>query len=88
MVVDNPGLELWIVLYLVGVGEAHTTAVDMLAELLDEQRDAGRVVAIARANDPVLRRLDRAHLLQPEGPLIAYPTINAAVRAFRNRPTE
>jgi hypothetical protein len=48
-----------------GVGEADTTALDMLADLLDEQQRAGRVVAIARANDRVVRRLERAGLVQP-----------------------
>ena len=88
LVEENPGEEEWLVLDFEGVGEADTTAVDMLVELLDEHRDAGRVVAVARANEPVLRRLERAELLHPEGPTIVYPTINAAVRAFERRPTD
>jgi len=86
LVEQNPGEEEWLVLDFEGVGEADTTAVDMLAELLDEHRRADRVVGIARANDPVLRRLGRAGLLQPDGPALVFPTINAAVRAFRKRP--
>jgi len=87
LVEENPGEEEWLVLDFEGVGEADTTAVDMLAELLDDHREAGRVVGIARANEPVLRRLGRAGLLQPDGPARVFPTINAAVRAFRKRPT-
>ena len=88
LVEENPGEEEWLVLDFEGVGEADTTAVDMLVELIDEHQGAGRVVAIARANDRVLRRLERAELLQPAGAAIVFPTINAAVRAFRTRPTE
>ena len=88
LVEENPGEEEWLVLDFEGVGEADTTAVDMLAELLDEHGKAGRVIAIARANNAVLRRLERAGLLQPEGAAVVFPTINAAVRAFRNRSTE
>ncbi len=88
LVEENPGEEEWLVLDFEGVGEADTTAVDMLVELLDEHQGAGRVVAIARANDRVLRRLERADLLQPTGAAVAFPTINAAVRAFESRPIE
>jgi high affinity sulfate transporter 1 len=88
LVEQNPGEEEWLVLDFEGVGEADTTAIDMLADLLDDQQRAGRVVAIARANDRVLRRLDRAGLVEPTGAAIVFPTINAAVRAFEHRPME
>jgi SulP family sulfate permease len=85
LVEENPGEEEWLVLDFEGVGEADTTAIDMLVELLDEQQRAGRVVAIARANDRVIRRLERAGLLEPAGPAVVFATINAAVRAFERR---
>jgi MFS superfamily sulfate permease-like transporter len=85
LVEENPGEEEWLVLDFEGVGEADTTAVDMLVELVAEQYGAGRVVALARANERVLQRLERADLLQPAGKVVVYPTINAAVRAFRSR---
>ena len=85
LVEENPGEEEWLVLDFEGVGEADTTAVDMLVELVAEQREAGRVIAVARANDRVLHRLARADLLQPAGSVVVYPTINAAVRAFQSR---
>ena len=88
LVEENPGDEEWLVLDFEGVGEADTTAVDMLIELLDEHGRQGRVIGIARANERVLRRLDRAGLLAPDGPAVVFATINAAVRAFRQRPTE
>ena len=82
LIETNPGEEEWLVLDFEGVGEADTTAIDMLVELLAEHERAGRVVAIARGNDRVLRRLERAHLLGPAGTALVFPTINAAVRAF------
>jgi SulP family sulfate permease len=88
LVEENPGEEEWLVLDFEGVGEADTTAVDMLVELLDEHEREGRVIGIARANDRVLRRLGRAGLIQPDGPAVVFPTINAAVRAFEQRPTD
>ena len=86
LVEENPGEEEWLVLDFEGVGEADTTAIDMLVELLAEHQGAGRVVAIARANERVLQRLERAELLEPTGSVVVYPTINSAVRAFRSRP--
>ena len=85
LVEENPGEEEWLVLDFEGVGEADTTAVDMLVELVSEHHGAGRVIAVARANDRVLRRLARADLIQPAGSVVVYPTINAAVRAFQSR---
>jgi high affinity sulfate transporter 1 len=82
LVEENPGEEEWLVLDFEGVGEADTTAIDMLVELVDEHRNAGRVVAVARANQRVLDRLGRAGLPEPAGAVLVFPTINAAVRAF------
>ncbi|MFP5487966.1 MAG: SulP family inorganic anion transporter [Acidimicrobiia bacterium] len=88
LVEENPGEEEWLVLDFEGVGEADTTAIDMLVELLDEHGQAGRVVAIARANDRVLHRLQRAGIVEPIGPALVFPTINSAVRAFQRRGTD
>jgi hypothetical protein len=40
---------------------------------------------LARANDQVLARLDRAGLLDPPGALRVFPTINSAVRGYRDQ---
>lgn len=81
---DNPGEEKWLVLDFEGVGALDATALDVLAEVA---AFAGalevRVVGVARANDRVIARLALADLLEPTGPLRAFPTINAAVRAYR-----
>jgi SulP family sulfate permease len=81
----QPGTERWLVLDMEGVGSIDATAVAALRRLIDEAgREQVEVVAIARANDHALDRLQRAGLLQPEGPLHVYATINAAVRGFHN----
>ena len=43
------------------------------------------VIGVARANDRVIERLARAGLLEPDGRLRNYATINAAVNAFHQR---
>ena len=85
-VVDNPGNEEWVVLDFEGIGALDATALDVLAELVARLAELDiEVVAVARANDKVLARLEWAELLEPSGPLRPYPTINSAVRAFRRR---
>jgi len=84
---ENAGREEWLVLDFEGIGALDVTAADALADLLEhlEEREV-EVVAVARAIGPVLGVLDRAGLLAPRGRLVPYPTINAAVRAYRDRP--
>jgi sulfate permease, SulP family len=85
---DNPGAEEWLVLDFEGIGSLDSTALDTLAELVDGLAAAGVTrVAVARPNHDVMTRLRRAGLLEPDGPLTAYATINSAVRAFRERST-
>jgi sulfate permease, SulP family len=80
---ENPGIERWVVLDLEGIGTIDTTAVMSLGELVDELRQRGvAVVAVARASHPAHDMLLRARMLEPEGPLREFMTINAAVRAF------
>lgn len=83
---DNPGREEWLVFDFEGVGALDSTAVDALTDLTERLHAQGVTeLSVARANDRVLALLDRAELLDPVGPIVAYPTINAAVRAFRER---
>lgn len=80
----NPGLEEWLVLDFEGIGALDASALDGLADLMEQLEATGvGQVAVARANEDVVRRLRRVELLEPEGPLRNYPTINAAVRDFR-----
>jgi len=83
---DNPGGEEWFVMDCEGIGELDASALDALRELFDVLTGQGvEVIAVARANERVLHRLQRAELVQPAGPLRVFPTINGAVRAFHAR---
>jgi high affinity sulfate transporter 1 len=85
--VDNPGDEDWVVLDFEGIGALDATALDVLADLVRALAGLGvSVVGVARTNETVLARLGRAGLLEPEGALRVFPTINGAVRAYRERP--
>ena len=82
----NPGSEEWLVLDFEGVGALDASALDGLADLVEQLGRTGiSQVAVARANESVVRRLRRVDLVEPAGALRVYPTINAAVRAFRGR---
>jgi MFS superfamily sulfate permease-like transporter len=80
---ESPGEEEWLVLDFEGIGALDATALDTLADLVDDV-DVD-VVAVARANDAVLDRLARAGLVEPAGRVRVFPTINGAVRAYRQR---
>lgn len=82
----NPGDEEWLVLDFEGIGSLDATALDTLATFVEQVATTGvEVVAVARANDVVVRRLRRVGLLEPDGPVRDFATINAAVRAYRAR---
>jgi len=81
---SQPGDERWLVLDFEGIGSIDATAVAALRRLVtDVHREGVEVIALARANHDALDRLGRAGLLQPTGTLVVVPTINAAVRGFR-----
>jgi sulfate permease, SulP family len=83
---ENPGAESWLVLDLEGVSDIDASAIDGLGELLEQLgRDGVQTVAVARANPHALARLTRAELLAPAGRLRVFPTINAAVAAYRTQ---
>jgi MFS superfamily sulfate permease-like transporter len=83
---ENPGAEEWLVLDFEGVGSLDATALDGLTELVESLGPRGVAqVAVARPNHDVMARLRAAGLLEPAGPVRAFPTINSAVRAFRER---
>ena len=85
MLEENPGEERWVVLDFEGVGSVDSTATEVLTGLVgDLHRYGVEVVGLSRANSQSLDRLRRAGLLEPSGPLRVFPTINGAVRAFRD----
>ena len=81
---NQPGSERWLVLDMEGVGSIDATAVAALRRLVEDVRREGvEVIAVSRANHVALDRLNRGQLLEPTGTITVFPTINAAVRAFR-----
>ncbi len=86
VLLDNPGEEEWLVLDFEGVGALDATALDVLVEVAASAEELGvRVLGVTRANDWVIARLALAELVEPAGPLRIFPTINAAVTAYRHR---
>ena len=82
MVTATPGLR-WIVLAAEPVTDVDTTAADMLEDL-DEWLNARDVSLIfAEMKDPVRRKIERYELTRTIDPQHFFPTIDAAVAAYR-----
>ncbi len=80
---QNPGTERHVILDFEGIGSLDSTATDHLIELHQELRAEGLEVAVARANAGVIDVMTRGGLFDGEDGPRDYPTINAAVSAFR-----
>jgi high affinity sulfate transporter 1 len=75
----------WIVIAAEPVTDVDTTAADMLFDLdrlLDEH---GQTLVFAELKDPVRRKLERYGLTEEIEPRHFFPTVGAAVEAFRAR---
>ncbi len=84
---DNPSDETHVILDFEGIGSVDSTAAERLEQIHEDLQRAGLTIAIARANTDVLEILERAGLVDQVGAHIFYPTINAAVSSFRQRPS-
>lgn len=83
---DNPGDEEWLVIDCEGIGSLDASAIDGIRDVTTRLATHGvAVIAVARANPDVLALLRRARLLEPDGTVRTYATINSAVQAFRTR---
>ncbi len=86
LVQGEANAKQWLIIDAEGIGALDASAIDMLGELLARLLSTGlTVIGIARANDLVIERLERAGLLEPDGRLRNFATITAAVRAFNER---
>ena len=73
----------WILIAAEPVTDVDTTASDVLTEL-DEELDAGGIsLVFAELKDPVRRKIERYGLTRTIDPRHFYPTIGAAITAFR-----
>jgi MFS superfamily sulfate permease-like transporter len=75
----------WIVIAAEPITDVDTTAADMLAELDEELNAAGTSLVFAELKEPVRSKLERYELIGPLDPDHFFPTIDAAVDAFRRK---
>jgi high affinity sulfate transporter 1 len=77
----------WIVIAAEPITDVDTTAADMLGDLDRELNAAGISLVFAELKEPVRAKLARYELIGPLDPEHFFPTLDAAVEAFR-RETE
>jgi len=75
----------WIVIAAEPITDVDTTAADMLADLDDQLNAAGTFLVFAELKDPVRAKLERYELIGPLDPRHFFPTLDAAVEAFRQQ---
>jgi high affinity sulfate transporter 1 len=73
----------WIVVAAEPITDVDTTAADMLEDLDEALNEAGIHLVFAEMKDPVRRKVERYELTRTIAPEHFYPTIDAAVEAFR-----
>ena len=73
----------WIVIAAEPVTDVDTTASDVLEDLDEELNDRGISLVFAELKDPVRRKIERYGLTRTIDPRHFFPTIGAAVEAFR-----
>jgi len=77
---------LWIVIAAEPVTDVDTTAADVLEDLDEALNDQGISLVFAELKDPVRRKIERYGLTRTINPDHFFPTVGAAVRAFREKP--
>ncbi len=75
----------WIVIAAEPITDVDTTAADMLAELDEQLNAAGTSLVFAELKHPVRAKLERYELIGPLDENHFYPTLEAAVEAFRHQ---
>jgi high affinity sulfate transporter 1 len=73
----------WILIAAEPVTDVDTTASDVLEDLDEELNDRGISLVFAELKDPVRRKIERYGLTRTIDPGHFYPTVEAAVAAFR-----
>jgi MFS superfamily sulfate permease-like transporter len=75
----------WIVIAAEPVTDVDTTAADMLGDLDEELNARGTSIVFAELKDPVRAKLERYELIGPLNPDHFFPTLDAALDAFRRQ---
>ncbi len=73
----------WIIIAAEPITDVDTTAADMLADLDEELNAKDTSLVFAELKDPVRAKLERYELIGPLDPDHFFPTLEAAVDAFR-----
>ena len=73
----------WIVIAAEPITDVDTTAADMLEDLDEELNAAGTRLVFAELKDPVRAKLERYELIGPLEPTHFFPTLDAAIDAYR-----
>lgn len=74
----------WIVVAAEPITDVDTTAADMLEDLDDALNTQGISLVFAEMKDPVRRKIERYGLTQTIDPAHFFPTLDAAIAAFRD----
>jgi high affinity sulfate transporter 1 len=75
----------WIIIAAEPITDVDTTAADMLHDLDESLNARGVSLAFSEMKDPVRRKIERYELTRTIDPAHFYPTIEAAIEAFRQR---
>ena len=75
----------WIVVAAEPITDVDTTAADMLLALDRMLDERGQTLVFAELKDPVRRKIERYGLAEKIEPQHFFPTVDAAVQAFRAR---
>ena len=75
----------WIIIAAEPITDVDTTAADMLVDLDEELNAAGTSLVFAELKNPVRAKLERYELIGPLDPDHFFPTLRAAVNAYREQ---
>jgi MFS superfamily sulfate permease-like transporter len=81
---SEPGLR-WVVVAAEPITDIDTTAADMLHDLDVSLNEAGVHLVFAEMKDPVRAKIDRYELTRTIDPSHFFPTVEAAVTAYREQ---
>ncbi|MDC2960673.1 sulfate permease [Streptomyces gilvifuscus] len=76
---------VWVLLAAEPITDVDTTAADELEELDEALNERGTSLVFAELKDPVRRKIERYELTRTIDPAHFFPTIEAAVAAYRER---
>jgi SulP family sulfate permease len=88
LIAASPDPVQWIVVDMQAVWEIDVTAAEACARVVEELRQEGIFVAIARANRPLRERLQRIGLYEKLGKPAYFPSVHAAIEAFERGKTD